>query len=289
MNKKEKLEEATIKILQGKLIESEDKNSMLKNLIADIVKDNDFTLKQINFVLSCNSTSGWRKELTTEQIKYIINNYSNLIGSTDKQQDNNYEGRLNELIRILAVTNDTNLTDFLFKNNYSESELYILFRNAVSAYMDKKITKEQLDFIIYSKVTDEDTMDNIVKAFSEDKLSINQVKQMIKDGKTDSKNDKTKTSGNKLLNELSNQLNDVIDLAYGWEVDDDSISGVIDDDYTVDIYAKNNGNNIVLEYENKEYTDVNTLIKNVIKDVKAYTQSVIDEYGEYPNYLNNIK
>ena len=93
----------------------------------------------------------------------------------------------------------------------------------------------------------------------------------------------------RLLNELSNQLNDVIDLAFGWEVDEDSISGVIDDDYTVDIYAKNNGNNIVLEYENKEYTDVNTLIKDVIKDVKAYTQSVIDEYGEYPNYLNNIK
>lgn len=262
----------------GKDLVNELKNN--KDFIEQFMKGN-VSIETLDFI-NTYSYLGYK------YLWYIIDNYSQLINSNNDLEINT-GGRLSNIADILYTVKDTKLTDFMVQNNYTEGQLSDLYDTAISNYMDKNITKEQLDFIIYSKITDVDTINSIIKAFNEDKLSINQVKQMIKNDKSNSKNDKTETSTNELLNKLADQLNDVIDLTYGWEVYDDSISGTIDDDYSVDIYLKNDGNNTILEYENKQYTDIDTLIKNVIKDVKSYAKSVLNQYGEYPNYLERIK
>lgn len=267
--KSDKLLESTMKSLQVKLVETktnkltESDNNVNKQLIKDIVSKGDFSLDDIEYALYT--------KLNNKQARYILSNLN-------KFEDDH---KLKDIEHILARTNDTKLCDFLINNKVDGTSLWE-FELALYELEEGKITKEQYDFLVYNLInTSKEKIRSAVKGFK-DGLTIEQVKEKLNN--TQSMDKTFNKFNNSKLEEIVNMLEKEISLTYGWNIEDNEIEGTLDDDYSIFIKLLNNNE---FEYDGKTYKDTKSVTQAVIKDCKNYIKSVMDAYGELPNYVKN--
>lgn len=241
----------------------------MKDIINSLVSSGNYTLNQLSFLLMFAN----RKFSTKAQLEYLVT-------KADKMSSND----VTTLQLILRDSNNTKIIDHILDNNFTSSQISEI-RHIQAMHL---LTDAQFELIVYSNITDSKKLNTLADNLSSGKWTVDEAKAMLQNEVEEHSIETNESNISKAANQLAEILEDEISLQYGWEIDDMdySISGTLDDDFTLDIELVEDNNKIIFIFNNNKYTDINKVAKDVIKSGNSYIKAVMDNYNEYPNYVN---
>lgn len=265
------------------LLESEDVVKTINTVIKKLQDSGDYNNDQINYLNDCKHYSSNINKLSSDEIYYVVTKYPDLITLWTQKDNSIYAYNT-----ILSWLHDTDVTDYLYSKKYNDDLLQTLSFICDYGCRFNSADKNIIYFLLYSGIEDKKQLNELFDQLRFGEITIDQAKEQIRADSISSIKDSPEIA--KVLNEICNELNNKIILSDGWEVYDNSVCGTIDDDYTIQISATSDkDNNITYKFNRKSYTDKDIVIKQVIDDVNKYAKNVLNEYGDYPLYLKEIK